>query len=358
MKKLVVILFSLITIHYPLTTTVLAGPQSTNYEIKDYSFGAGGTGATGSNTTNYTIFGTAGELEYGKLTSTNYGVGSGLIWEIKAGVPPAPTFTNPATNYDRLKIVISIGGNPSDATYAVAISGDNFATDTRYVQSDFTIGSSFGASNFMTYATWGSASGKFITNLKNSTTYTVKVKARQGNFTESEYTQTAQATTSDSSLTFGVDSNNITFANLNGANSYTDSTKSTVLTTSTNAYGGYTIYTKETQALTSPDGTIADYGSANSAPTTWSGTGFGYTTNDNNLGGSGGTTRFSSGTKYAGFVTNTSAPGDPAADNLGPVQDPAISNEQFTISYRVTADNTTKAGTYQNVIIYTIVPNY
>ncbi len=42
----------------------------------------------------------------------------------------------------------------------------------------------------------------------------------------------------------------------------------------------------------------------------------------------------------------------------GPVQNSQITNEQFTISYRVTANNTTPAGTYKNTILYTIVPSY
>lgn len=355
-KRLKLIAFLLLNSCFLILASwpAIAGPQSTSYEIKDYSFGAGGTGQSGiTGASNYTIFGTAGEVEFGKLNSTTYSLGGGLIYTLQASVSAAPTFTNPATNYDRLKFTLNSAVGPADSQYAIAISADNFASDTRYIQTDNTIGANLA---WQTYPEWGGANGAFVTGLSNNTTYYIKVKTRQGNFTESQFSVASSATTSDPSLTFSLDSSAITFANLNSGNSYTDSAKTTVLTTSTNAYNGYTIYAKEDQALTSPNGTIADFSGTNSSPTTWSGLGFGYNTSDTNL--SGGTASRFSGSKYAGFTTSSTTNGDPVADNLGPVQNPAISNEQFTISYRVTGNNLTKAGTYTNTIIYTIVAGY
>lgn len=338
-----------------LAQSASAGPTSSTYEIKDYSFGAGGTGQSGiTGASNYTIFGTAGEVEFGKLDGASlYSIGGGLIYTLQASVSAAPTFTNPATNYDRLKFVLDSAVGPADTQYAIAISTDNFSADTRYIQTDNTIGANLA---WQTYPQWGGSGGAFVTGLANNTTYYIKVKARQGNFTESQYSTVSSATTSDPSLTFSLDSSALTFANLNSGNSYTDSAKTTILTTSTNAYNGYTVYGKEDQALTSPNGTITDFSGTNSSPTTWSGTGFGYNTNDTNLSG-GSASRFS-GSKYAGFTISSTTNGDPVADDLGPVQNPAISNEQFTISYRVTGNNLTKAGTYTNTIIYTIVAGY
>lgn len=359
MKKTALILALIAELIIP-PSLAFAGPQSTSYEIKDYTFGAGGTGQGGiTGASNYTIFGTAGEIDTGKLNGSSlYSIGNGLTYTLKANVPAAPTFTNPASNYDRLKIIIDTGGNPTDTTFAVAISTDNFASDTRYIQSDFTIGSGFDNTNFLDYTTWGGATGVYITGLASGTSYYVKVKARQGNFTESEYSAASNATTSDPILTFSLDSSSLNFSNLNAGNSYTDSAKTTILTTTTNAYNGYTVYGKESAALTSSVGTISDYASSNSSPTTWSGTGFGYTTSDNNLGG-GTVDRFTNGgPKYAGFPISSSSTGDPVADHSGPVVNPTISNEAFTITYRVTGNNLTKAGTYTNTVIYTIVPTY
>lgn len=322
--------------------------SSTNYQLQSYSIGGGGD--TDLSSAHYKAAVIAGEDGGDQLSSTNYKANTGLIFTLMAHVPPAPSFTNPGSNYDRLKFIIDTGGNASDAEFVIAISEDNFSSDTRYIQSDNTIGSS---QVWQTYTNWGDATGEYVTGLKNNTTYYIKVKTRQGNYSESYYGPTASAATTDPSLSFGIDSATITFDRLNGGNSYTDSSKSTVLTTSTNAYNGYIVYARETAALTSPVGTIPDYTSPNSAPTTWSGTGFGYTTDDTNL--SGGTASRFSGDKYAGFTT--SSPGDPVADHSGPVLSP-ISNETFTISYRVTADSLTKAGTYTTTILYIVAPEY
>lgn len=339
-----------------IAQSAFAGPTSSSYELEQYSFGAGGT--EGADSSTYSLFGSIGEVELGKLNSTNYTFGGGLIFTQNADTPPAPTFTNPATNYDRLKFVVQVGTNPTDTLYAIAISTDDFVADTRYIQDDNTIGNSLGVEDYQTYTNWGGASGEFVRGLSRNTTYYIKVKARQGNFTESSYSASSPATTSDPSLTFGVDSSTITFSNLNVGNSYTDTSKQTVLTTSTNAYGGYTVYAKETQALTndSSTGTITNFSGTNSTPISWTGTGFGYTTNDSDL--SGGTAdRFTNGgAKYAGFVTSTF--GDPVADHTAAVESSPISSEQFTVSYRVTAENTTRAGTYRNILIYVVVPTF
>lgn len=330
---------------------VYAGPQSTTYELKTYDFGGGGTAET--NSTNYSVQGTAGSMDISKADSTNYSLGAGLTFANQSNVPAAPTFSNPATNYDRLKFIIDTGNNPSDAIFAIAISSDDFVT-TYYVQDDNTIGTTLGAEDWQTYTNWGSGTGEFVRTLSANTTYKIKVKAKNGKYTESAYSATATAATTTPSLTFGISANSLTFSNLNSGNSYTDSSKSTTLTTSTNAYYGYSIYAHETQPLTSGANTITDYSSPNSTPTTWSGIGFGYTTDDNDL--VGGTTNRFVGSKYAGFTT--SAPGDPVADHSAVVESSAISSEQFTINYRVTATATTPAGSYQNKIIYVVIPTY
>jgi hypothetical protein len=337
-----------------IAPAVLAGPASTNYELKDYGFGAGGSAKLDS--TNYSLFGVAGEVESGKPASTNYKAGAGLIYTMQANVPPAPTWTNPATNYDRLKFIIQTGGNPSDALFAIAISTDNFVSDTRYVQNDNTVGASLDLEDWQTYTNWGGATGEFVRTLTANTTYQVKVAAKRGNFTQSGYGPSVSAATSNPSLTFGISSATLTFANLNSGNAYTDSTKTTVLTTSTNAYNGYTIFGHQTGPLTSGANTIPDFGSPNSAPTVWSGTGFGYTTDDSAL--SGGTAdRFTNGgPKHAGFTTST--PGDPVADHTAVIEDPAVTNEQFTTTYRVTGSESTIAGAYTNTVIYVVVPTY
>jgi len=336
----------------------IAGPASTNFELKSYSFGAGGDNLS---STNFKLNATAGELGLGRLSSTNFKLGAGLTYLLNANVPPAPTVTNPGTNYDRLLIVINTGNNPSDASFAIQMSTiSDFSSNVSYVKSDNTLGPTLTVTDFQTYTNWGGGSGEYVTGLPAGTTYYVRAKARQGtlNFTESEWgPATTGITTSSPTLTFSASNTSVTFNNLNSANSYTDNSQSTVLTTSTNAYNGYVVNARETGTLThTVDGvtTIQDYPSANSSPTTWSGSGFGYTTDDNDL--SGGTNnRFSSGTNYSGFTT--ASPGDPVADHAGPILS-AISNESFTITYRVTAGATQKAGKYTTTVLYNVVPEY
>lgn len=336
------------------TYTVPTIPSSTNFQLITHNVGAGGEQDLTSSS--YKALGALGQIENGILTSASFKQGNGLVFNIKAPVPPAPSLTNPASNYDRLRLIINPGSNKSDATYAVAISNDNFVSDTRYIKSDFTIGNTLGISDFQSYTSWGGATGVFITNLNQSTAYYVKVKARQGNYTESGYGAVASASTVSPSLSFGLDTYSITFNTLTAANSYTDATKQTTLTTSTNAYNGYVVWANETSQLTSGTGSISNYSSPNSLPTAWSGTGFGYSTSDTNLQtGPGAADRFS-GTKYAGFQTVPNQ--DPVADHTDKIEQTPLSNEQFTIQYRVTAPSTIDSGTYRNTVIYTVVPIY
>ncbi len=333
--------------------TVQAGPQSTTYELKEYGFGAGGT--DGSTSPSYSMFGVLGEVDSDTLSSATFRSGNGLVFTLQSNVPATPGFTNPGNTYDRLQITLDTGSNSTDTKFAIAISTDNFAT-TSYIQSDNTVGAVLGTEDWQTNTIWG-ASGFFVTGLAQNTTYKIKVKAKQGNFTESQWSQTATATTSVPSLTFNIDSSSIAFNNLNSSNSYTDSSKSTVITTSTNAYNGYIVYGHDNAPLTyvATGSTIPQYSSPNSSPTTWSGNGFGYTTSDSSL--TGGTAdRFTNGgSKYAGFTVSN--PGDPVADHPGPITSP-ITSEQFTISYRVTANAQNTAGNYRTSVLYVVVPTY
>src|SRR3972149_5623688 len=95
-------------------------PASTNYQLKDFGFGSGGTG--NSTSTNYSINGISGEQSAGNLDGASYDLGSGLIYTNQANVPPAPTFTDPSNYYNKLKIVLDTGSNPSDTKFAIAIS--------------------------------------------------------------------------------------------------------------------------------------------------------------------------------------------------------------------------------------------
>jgi hypothetical protein len=179
----------------------LAAPASTNYQLKSYEFGGGGE--KDMNSTNYQLEGIVGELN-GEQSSTNFKANSGIFYVQMANTPGAPTFVNSADWYDRLHITVNTSNNPSDTTFAIAISTDDFAT-TQYVQNDNTVGSTLGLEDFQTYTAWGSGSGTDIIGLEPGTTYKVKVKARQGIYTEGPFGPTATASTSESLLAFDID---------------------------------------------------------------------------------------------------------------------------------------------------------
>ncbi len=184
-----------------LTGLFFAVPTSTNYTLKSYDFGNGG-GSTSS--TNYKLNVSVGaQSGNGTQNSTSYKANGGVLPTQHANVPLAPSFSNPSSEYNRLKLVLNTGSNPADTKYQVAISSDGFTT-TNYVQTDNTVGPTNSISTYQTYATWGGASGVWVIGLLPSTTYSVKVRALQGGFTGSAYSPTASAATVQSSLTFTV----------------------------------------------------------------------------------------------------------------------------------------------------------
>lgn len=227
--------------------TAFAGPQSTTYEIKDYTFGAGGNGQSGSDSTNYTLFGTAGELEYDKLNSSNYSLGGGLSFTLKANVPAAPTVTNVSSWYNKLKITIDNGSNPTDATFLIQVSSGSatFAQDVYFVAADNTLGTS---QVWQTYSAWGGASGFTLIGLYPGTTYYVRVAAERGNFTQSEYSAAGSATTISPTLTLSLSTTSqpsppfsVSIGNLT-AGSVTTSSDKINITISTNATNGGLVY--------------------------------------------------------------------------------------------------------------------
>lgn len=178
-------------------------PESTNYRIVEYGFGAGGVASASSEL--FTMFGTLGQVDQGSPSSTNYFVGAGLEYTITATTPATPTFTNPSDWYNKLKLVINPGGDEiGDYKYAITIASGS--GDFKFVQSDNTIGEVLGLEDWQTYSSWGGAAGFNIIGLYPGTTYTVKVSSKQGDyFTQSFWSPQAQATTSDPSLSFDVD---------------------------------------------------------------------------------------------------------------------------------------------------------
>ena len=159
------------------------------------------------------------------------------------------------------------------------------------------------------------------------------------------------------SLSFAITPATTTFTNLSAGNNYTD-TKTTTLTTSTNAYNGYVIRAFTTDLLKSLGGTheIANFSSGSYAsPATWSGseTGFGYTSSDTTIQGA---NKFNGATLYAPF--SQTGPGDIVADHTSTVTGTSIANESFDITYKVKVPVTQAATNYTTTVVYTATAQY
>lgn len=178
--------------------------SSATYQLQNYSVGPGGTNSTGSST--YKAQATAGEQANGSTSSATYKAGNGSIQTEQLNIPPAPTLSNGSgLYYNQLNCIVNTGGNPGDTNFAIAINTVNSFTSPNYVQADGTIGAT---AVYQTYTAWGGSGGFQIIGLVPSTTYYVEASAKQGMFTNTELSTTANsATTASPTLSFSVTPN-------------------------------------------------------------------------------------------------------------------------------------------------------
>jgi len=215
---------------------VAAFSSSNSYQLNSYGIGSGGSSSSSSTT--YHLQASAGEQADGSSSGSAYASNNGSIGAEQLNVPGTPTLTNGSnTYYNKLKIILDTSGNPSDATYAVAVSTNGFAS-TSYVQADGTLGAS---PVYQLYTTWGGASGTFIVNLVSGTTYQVKVAAQQGLFTNTAYGAAASASTVTPSLTFSLSPSSTSFSGLLPG-VVTTSASDITLNLTTNAVAGGSVY--------------------------------------------------------------------------------------------------------------------
>jgi hypothetical protein len=347
------IAFVLVAVPFVALSQTLSSP---NYSVEDSTFDAGGEP---SSSTNYRSTDSIGNQGDGVSSSTNYKTFPGFAWQAFPGVPAQPTLTNTGgTLYTSLDFIIATGGNQTDTNYAIAISPDNFTT-TYYIQTDDTLGTT---EAWQDYSGWGSGSGERVTGLVSGTTYKIKVKARYGADSESGFSVTASATTSDPSLT-------ITFAGVASSTSVAGETTTVTSTTnaipygslilgtpavaahsvtvSTNAISGYTTTLQQDGDLRTGNGQqITAVSGTNASPAAWPGSitdgRFGYHSTDSLL-CTGTTSRFSTNNTYAAATTTP----EEVACSTGPV-----TTEQTTFVYKLEVNSLQAAGNYQNVLTY------
>jgi hypothetical protein len=235
-----------------ITAGLLFGALSSspNYKLNTYNLSAGSTNTSSSAT--YKLNGNAGGISGNASPSTTDKGLPGVIQAQQANVPAAPTLSNGGnTYYNKLGVILNIGSNPTDYTYAIAVSTDNFATITKYVQADGTLGAS---QVYQTYTTWGGASGTTIVGLLANTSYQVKAGSMQGLFTASLYGPYATISTVNPSLTFTLSPNTITFSSLLANTVVTSSAITTSFATNAANGGGVYVSGKNNGLLSSTTG--------------------------------------------------------------------------------------------------------
>lgn len=205
---------------------------STSYQLQNYSLS--GAASNSSASTTYQLESSTGQIQSVNTSSATYSALAGSLQAQQASVPPAPTLGNGAgTYYNKLDMIINTGGNPSDVTFAVAVSTNSFVT-TNYVQIDGSLGP---VPLFQTYVQWGGATGMPIIGLANSTTYQVKVSAMQGKFTHSAYGPVATSSTTAPNIVFSITPNALTLPNLLAGSVVTGANMTAAFATNA-TYGG------------------------------------------------------------------------------------------------------------------------
>ncbi|MFH1749836.1 MAG: hypothetical protein ABH837_03030, partial [bacterium] len=201
-------------------------------------------------------------------------------------------------------------------------------------------------------------------NTSNGYYFSVKVDDNAGN-TSSPVNSDGQRVLP--TLAFVINTTSIVFDDLKTSNNHWDTKQSTV-TTTTNAYGGYSVYAWITQLLTStaypseeiPNFADGTYGS----PALWppgqcTGTncGFGYTSSDTTIGPGKGN-KFGSGTLYAPF--SLLLPGDIVADYVDPIDGGTgeLVDDPYTITYKVATLASQSSTKYYNKVTYIITTTF
>ena len=178
-------------------------PATTTYKLNSYGFGSGGT--VSSHTATYSLEGITSETNGQTGSTANTSNKPGFVETQQANVPQLSVLDNNGGEYyNKLHFVIDEQGNPSDATYLISVSTDNFATDIKYLQPDGTLSTTLNLSDYQTYSALGGSSGSLIIGLLPSTTYNVHLKATQGKFSESAYGPTTSQATAAPTLTFSL----------------------------------------------------------------------------------------------------------------------------------------------------------
>ncbi|MBI4948014.1 hypothetical protein HY844_00425 [Candidatus Berkelbacteria bacterium] len=267
----------------------------------------------------------------------------------------------PSTNnvYDGTTVGVDATYNDGSLT-SVSANWDAFNSDVSGLNKyEYSIGTTAGATDIKTWTNNSTTTSVTATSLVLNTgqLYFFNVRATD-NATNVSNVVSSNGQTVLPEISMSISSNTLTFDLLTSSNNRSD-TKTTTLTTSTNAYGGYVIRAYASGLLTSGAYTIPMFSAGSyAAPATWpagacSGTtcGYGYTSSDTTIQGS---NIFAGATKYAPF--STTSPGDIVADHTDAVNGTTgkVVSEEYTITHKIAVDALQRARSYQTVIYYIV----
>ncbi len=138
----------------------------------------------------------------GKRNSSNLSYWDGYIDEVMVFNKALSS-----TQIESLFLKENNAQNPSDTLYSVQISTDNFVNDIQYIDGSTFRPESYANHNindYRTEAVWEAETFN-IQGLSANTQYYIRLTALHGDFTESDYSTIANATTSAGSISFDID---------------------------------------------------------------------------------------------------------------------------------------------------------
>ena len=230
---------------------------------------------------------------------------------------------------------------------------------------DHSIGTTPGATDLQNWTTTGTST--FVTStglvLHTGQTYYFNVRATDaaGNVTVSPPSSNGQAV--QTTLSVSVSTTTIQLGNFNPGNSNTRTTTVTIAI-STNAFNGYAIkvYALDLfRSLGNPAVIIPDFAAGTYAsPAVWSGTGWGFNTDDCDLnGGAFWTGAGCTGSPKYAPITRVS-PGNVVAEHTDQVTGAtgAVVSEQLVITLRATTSTTQEGTAYSTSLVFVVVGDF
>jgi hypothetical protein len=334
--------------------------------------GCSSSGVSSGGTATVTIAGLSSGTEYHWQIKAKDAAGAYSSWVTYGGNTENPP-TNPAARDFGVDTSAPTGGTVYDGTVtdvdktfsdsslsALSANWSGFDFTVSGLQKyEYSIGTTAGGTDIRNWTDNSTTATVTATGLTLQTSQLYFVNVRAYDNAGNTVTRSSNGQYVAPSLTFSVSPSSITFDALNAANSYTDDTPETTLTTSTNAYGGYVVRLAATDSPRFGSLTIPDFsGGTYASPAAWgSSTGFGFSTTDSDIFPQSGSCS-GGGTAPCYAPYSQTKPGDIVASHTANVTGTPITNETVTIKHRVTVTPSQSAANYLTILLYTVTPLY